>query len=156
MPTTEILLIILSGVLATLGMTLFLHLIRVLNFAPVSLVQLLGSFFTRTPNGRAASVGWFFHFVFGIFFAFIYVLVLKTIPGITRYSFSFVIAGSALGLVHGVVFALILLILVAEHHPILEYRKQGFGGAAFYFLAHIVYGFVIGLLYMLCASWEIF
>ena len=152
MNVTEIILIIFSGVLATLGMSLFFHFIHFFNIASIGIVHLLGSFFTQSEKDEGSAIAWFFHFVFGIIFAFIYTLVLKTIPGIIKYSFSFLVAGAALGFIHGIVFALILLILVAEHHPVQKYRELGFGGAIYYFLAHIVYGLVFGLSFMLFLS----
>jgi hypothetical protein len=149
----ELLSIALAGLLSTLALSLFLTLIRQLRFSNVSLVQIIGSFFTQAPKGLSLGFGWFLHLVFGTFFAYIYTLVLKTIPGIGKYTFSYLLAGSALGFIHGVVFALLLLILVVEHHPIQKYREVGFGGAVYYFLAHIIYGLTFGFLYMFFVSW---
>ena len=152
MNVTEIILIIFSGVLATLGMSLSFTLFIFLILLLLELCISLDLFLHKVKKMKVLLIAWFFHFVFGIIFAFIYTLVLKTIPGIIKYSFSFLVAGAALGFIHGIVFALILLILVAEHHPVQKYRELGFGGAIYYFLAHIVYGLVFGLSFMLFLS----
>jgi len=145
---TEIFLIAISGLLATLGMALFFHLIRIFKFSSANIVCLLESFFTESEKNESSSIAWFFHFLFGVIFAFIYALVLKIIPGIIKYSASYLAAGTVLGFVHGLIFSLIVIILVAEHHPVKKYREQGFGGAIYYFIAHIIYGLTFGLCYM--------
>jgi hypothetical protein len=45
---------------------------------------------------------------------------------------------------HGSVVSLMLVVLMAEHHPLERFREAGLRVAVTHVAAHIVYGFVVG------------
>jgi hypothetical protein len=49
-----------------------------------------------------------------------------------------------IGLFHGVAFAFVLVISVAEHHPLEQFRDAGFEVAIAHLAGHIIYGLIVG------------
>ena len=142
------------GLLSTFALSFFLAMVRQLKICDVNLVQTVGSFLTRSSHTFSSFVGWFFHLIFGVFFAFLYIFVMKAIPEVATYNLSYLFAGIALGFVHGIIFSFLLLVLVTEHHPVKKYRELGFKAAIFYFLGHVLYGLGIGFFYMFMVSFS--
>jgi len=57
----------------------------------------------------------------------------------------YLLLGSLIGFAHGLFVSFLLIVSVAEHHPLAKFRRVGFGVAITYLVAHVVYGFTIGL-----------
>ena len=139
-----ILIILISGLVSTLLMTLLFGAITNLKIANADMIRALGSIYTKNYD-NSFRPGFIFMLFSGVLFAFIYYLIINffvPIPGIAT-----VLAGLAMGFFHGMVVSLGLVIIVAEHHPLEEFRAAGFAVAASHLLAHIVYGFSIGTLF---------
>lgn len=134
--------IALIGVIATTVMTLFLYLIHALEFADLDMLTAIGSYFTRsTRNGFF--LGLIVHLVAGITFTFIYMYAASYFGFNTPTEF--LMFCSFLGFAHGLAFSFIVVVLVAEHHPLERFRRKGFTVVAAHGLAHIIFGTTIGL-----------
>ena len=138
----------LSGVLSTLMMTIFLWFIKYLKIIDVDMVRAIGSFITRSEK-TALLPGFIVHLCAGIFFAFCYIFLFEFLPIPEKNNYIMIAIGILLGVVHGVVVSLLLIIMIAENHPIEKYKKAGFGVAAYHFVAHIIYGASLGIFYSL-------
>ena len=136
------------GITATLLMTSFLWTITYLKLCNVDMVKAIGSWFTRKEK-NALLPGLIAHFSAGVVFCFLYVFVFSVLPNAQRDTSIFAVLGAGMGIVHGIVVALCLVILVAEHHPLPKFRKAGFSVAIYHVLAHVLYGLTIGSLYIL-------
>ncbi|MBI2601466.1 MAG: hypothetical protein HYW48_00270 [Deltaproteobacteria bacterium] len=138
---------LLIGLVATGAMTTFLWAVNSFNLYNVDMVKALGSFYTRKET-NATVPGLIFHFSAGIFFAFVYTFLFSVLPLPEQVSvYIFAIFGSLLGFVHGVVVSLFLVLMVSENHPLEKFRKVSLATAIFHFVAHVIYGLVVGSLY---------
>ena len=138
----------LIGLVATAGMSTFLWIITGFNIAKVDMIKAIGTLYTKNED-NALLPGIIMHFTAGIIFCFCYLILFKFFPIGNNSPLIFIILGSILGIVHGVVVSLLLIIAVAEHHPIESFRKAGVSVAIYHFLAHLIYGFIIWLYYSL-------
>lgn len=135
--------IVTAGLISTVLMCLVLETTTRLKLANADMVRALGSLFTGNYN-NALRPGLIFMLLSGIFFGFIYYAIISYFvpePGIAT-----ILAGLAMGLFHGMVVSLALVVIIAEHHPLERFRKAGFEVAAAHLGAHIVYGFSAGTL----------
>jgi hypothetical protein len=105
------------------------------------MVVAIGSLLTRSYE-KATLVGGFVHAAAGVFFGLIYTLILVAVghPGVGAN----LLLGALIGLVHGIMMALVLVATVAEEHPLPEFQQRGFDIAISHALAHVVYGAVVG------------
>lgn len=131
----------LSGVLATASMVLFMTLITKFGWAQADMMRAIGSLFTKSVDSSLL-VGGFIHFTAGVGFAILYSLFLQQAGGT---GLPLALVGAALGFGHGLVVSLILASMVAEHHPLKQFREAGKGVVASYFAGHVVYGLVVGI-----------
>ncbi|NIP31749.1 MAG: hypothetical protein GTO02_11500 [Candidatus Dadabacteria bacterium] len=138
-----IILIILSGALATLGMTIFMDQISRRGIANANMVQAIGSIFSKKLD-EGYQFGLFIHFLAGIIIGFIYFYLISLFSPNNIYGF--VGVGVLIGLFHGFAFSFMLVIAVAEHHPLEKYRSAGFEVALAHFAGHLIYGLIIGFL----------
>jgi len=132
-----------AGILATSLMTLFLWLLTFSGLTNADMVRAVGSIVTRTYR-RSLGPGLAIHFVVGVIMAFIYLTVLSYL--VPSSVITFVLIGATFGLFHGLIVSVILVILVAEYHPLQRFRRAGFGVALAHVAAHVIYGLVIGLM----------
>ena len=139
----EILLILLTGLLATGVMSVTLYMIHWRGFAEADMIRAVGSIITRN-EANALPVGIALHFFFGIVFAFVYVVIWSTLP-IDAFS-HYVILGLISGFAHGLVVSFMLVVLVAEHHPLERFQQAGMGIALAHLAGHIVYGLLVGII----------
>jgi uncharacterized membrane protein YagU involved in acid resistance len=131
-----------SGILGTLVMTLIMDKITKEGWANADMVRAIGSIFTRSLE-NSFPVGIVAHIIFGVIIAFVYVFVFQLFNVHTLLGGIGV--GFGLGFFHGIVVSLLLVVAVAEHHPLKEFQDVGFSVAAAHFGAHIVYGLVVGV-----------
>ena len=139
------------AMIATAGMSSFLWIITGLKLSNVDMVKAIGSLYTRKEE-TSFFPGLMMHFTAGIIFCNLYILLFKVFPATVATPFIYVVLGISAGFVHGIVVSLLLVILVAEHHPLNKYRNVGFSVAVYHFLAHIIYGFIIGFMYYLISG----
>lgn len=137
------------GMIATLVMTLFLWGVTYAKLCDVDMVKAIGSWYTRREE-NALLPGMLAHLFAGTVSCFLYIFLFSVIPipDIETRDFIYAIFGGGIGFVHGIVVALCLVILVAEHHPLKKFQKAGFAVAVYHFIAHVLYGITIGSLYI--------
>lgn len=132
----------LAGIIATGGMTVFMNGITRAKITNADMVRAVGSMFTKGSGDAALMVGAMLHLISGVGFAMIYTIIVNffgvpegiaTIGGMTL-----------LGAFHGFVLSFLLVVSVAEHHPLQEFQEAGIGVAVAHFVGHIVYGFLLG------------
>lgn len=133
---------VVSGLVATTGMTLLLTAITKSGIANADMVHAVGSLFTKSLD-NAAKVGMVIHITTGLIFALLYTFVIESFE--VQGFLSNVGAGVLIGFIHGAVVGFLLVAAVAEHHPLKEFQKAGFSVAAAHWAAHLFYGFLIGL-----------
>lgn len=132
---------VLAGLIATAGMSLVLWGISQTGIANAAMIRAIGSMFTRSYEGSFGP-GLVVHFIAGIAIAFIYVALISllapdTLAGTIAY-------GGMIGLAHGVAFGFLLVVAVAEHHPLEQFRRAGLEVAVAHLFAHVVYGVLVG------------
>ena len=136
----------LSGMIATTGMSLTMWFITRSKIAEADMIRALGSLVTKKKN-NAFQVGLLIHFVSGVAFAIPYSLVLD-ILNIERVLIS-TLSGAVLGFFHGFIVSFMLVAFVAQNHPLEEFREPGLSIAASHIAGHIVYGLLVGCMYIL-------
>jgi uncharacterized membrane protein YagU involved in acid resistance len=134
---------IVAGIIATTSMEVLFRMCTKTGIANIDMVRAIGSLITKTFDSYY-KVGVIVHFISGIFFAFVYALVFTTfnVTGILNN----IGAGLLMGFIHGTVVSFVLVIAVAEHHPLEEFRTTGFSVAIAHWAGHLVYGLVVGLI----------
>jgi hypothetical protein len=137
----KILLTVLAGILGTAGMTFVMWLINRSGLANADMMRAIGSLYTRSYENSLLP-GFVIHFGVGIILAFLYTAFLSI------FYFRSVIAlaglGGMLGLGHGLVVSFALVALVAENHPLEQFRKAGSEVVIAHMVGHIIYGLVVG------------
>ena len=134
----------LVGLLATTVMTAFLYFIHWAGFANGDMVRAIGGAITKRYDGSLWT-GLAVHYVTGIMFAFLYVYILSHVPPLAdSHAIKMAGLGALLGFVHGLVVSMGLVVVVAEHHPMEQFRRTGVGVAVLHLAAHVVYGGVVG------------
>ncbi|HKQ31670.1 MAG TPA: hypothetical protein VJV40_00595 [Thermodesulfobacteriota bacterium] len=132
---------VLAGLIATAGMSLVLWGISQTGIANAAMIRAIGSMFTRSYEGSFGP-GLVVHFIAGIVIAFIYVALISllapdTLAGTIAY-------GGMIGLAHGVAFGFLLVVAVAEHHPLEQFRRAGLEVATAHLIGHVIYGVLVG------------
>lgn len=133
---------IVAGLIGTAGMTLFLTIITKSGIAHADMVRAIGSMITKSLD-NAFRIGMIVHFLWGIIFAVSYtiIFVLFNIHNVLYIT----VIGGLIGFVHGFAVSMMLVVAVAEYHPIEKFRKPGIEVAVAHFAAHLVYGVLVGL-----------
>ena len=137
----SILVIILSGILGTSGMSLVMWLITRSGLANADMIGAVGSIYTRSSE-NALLPGIIMHFTAGIIFAFLYVVFLSlfSLGSVGAY----IGMGAMTGVFHGLVVSFLIVVLVAEHHHIEQFQKAGAEVAVAHLFGHIIYGLIVG------------
>lgn len=132
---------VVSGVIATILMSFFISVVSKSSWIPMSMPSIIGRIFSKNAND-AKFIGWLFHIIAGVIFAFVYVYFLNFFSVLS--SPVAMLVGSAFGVLHGFSLFFMLLPSLAEHHPDKSVRSVGGALALVYFFAHIVYGTMVG------------
>ncbi len=107
-----------------------------------SMVLALGGLLTRS-RARAFRVGAMVHGIAGVGFALIYVWVMGSL-GYTHFP-RVLEVGLGLGLVHGLLVSLALVWVVADHHPLEEFKEADLAIGLSHFVGHVAYGAAVAL-----------
>lgn len=137
--------LILCGLIATLMMSLTLYAINSAGIANGDMHRAIGSLFTRSIHNSFA-LGTFIHFLVGVCLTFAYYLVVSASP-VSTADYRVIYVCLAASFFHGLVVSILLVITVAEHHPLEHFRTVGPKVAITHFFAHLVYGFSLGVLF---------
>lgn len=133
---------IVAGIVGTAGMSLAMWAITKSGVANAGMIRAIGSLFTKS-YGNSFNPGIIIHFISGILFAFLYVILISIFAPTSIAAA--IGTGAMIGLFHGVAFAFLLVIMVAEHHPLEQFRAAGFEVAIAHLVGHIIYGILVGL-----------
>jgi len=132
----------LAGIIGALGMIFVINLFSRFAWTRVNIIKALGSLFGRPPK-QSLTLGIIFHLIAGMIFAMFYstILLITDVqhPAIT------IIVTTILGFLHGIVASLIFVVGAVLSDPEGEIRKVQFSGGPVYFFAHIIYGFLVGV-----------
>lgn len=149
---------LLWGLFATGVLTLLMVASQGLGWSRMSFPFMIGSMFTA-HRGRAMTLGFTLHFVFGVVFAFLYVLVFESWTWTTWW------LGGLLGLFHGLFILIVLMPVLPDLHPRMASKHHGptptrqleppgfmafnYGNntPALTLVAHAAYGILLGLFY---------
>ena len=52
-----------------------------------------------------------------------------------------------MGIFHGIVVSMVLVMAVSDSHPLEQFREAGFGVAISHFIGHVVYGLTVGIVF---------
>ncbi len=133
--------IIVCGVIGTSAMSFVMWFITKQGIANADMMRAIGSILTDEDS--AFSTGLTVHYIVGILLAFIYLLIISLFQPQSLWAYTGL--GAMIGLFHGVAFAFLLVVVVAEHHPKESFRNAGLEVALAHLGGHIVYGLVVGL-----------
>ena len=135
---------VLAGFIATAAMSGALYAIHWRGIAEADMIRAIGSIVTRN-EANAMLPGLILHFLSGIVFAFLYVIVWSALPIEGILFVHYVALGVLTGFAHGLVVSFVLVVLVAEHHPVERFQQAGVGVALAHLAAHVVFGLLVGL-----------
>jgi hypothetical protein len=132
-----------AGVAGGLAMELVMWLITRANRTKGDMILALGSLITKT-RANAYRVGLVVHATAAIGFALVYTLLMVTL-GYTDMPRSFML-GLGVGALHGLIVSLMLVWVVADHHPLEEFKETDLLVGLSHMAGHVAYGGVIGLI----------
>ena len=132
----------LAGLLGALAMTATMRLLAQTGWARADMIVAVGSLLTKTRE-NAVMVGVFVHLISAIFFGILYAILLMGLD-LSHWPMGFVV-GAFFGVFHGLVVSLTLCWVVADQHPVEEFRSVGVSVAVAHFVGHVVFGAVVGL-----------
>jgi len=131
-----------AGVLGGLAMEGAMWLIARAGLARGDMILALGSLITKSRQ-NAYRVGMIVHATAAIGFALVYVLLLVTV-GFTRLPMSLML-GLGVGVGHGIIVSLMLVWVVADQHPLEEFKEADLLVGLSHVAGHVAYGAVVGL-----------
>jgi uncharacterized membrane protein YagU involved in acid resistance len=101
------------------------------------MIVAIGSLITRSRE-NAFRTGIVLHAVSSFVFAMAYAYAMMKF-GLSQLPNSF-FAGIGFGIVHGLVVSLMLVWVVAERHPLVEFQEAGLAVGVSHFAGHVAYG----------------
>ena len=131
-----------AGVLGGLAMEGVMWLIARAGLAKGDMILALGSLLTKS-RANAYRTGFVIHATAAIGFALVYTLLMVTL-GYTRLPLSMML-GLGIGALHGLVVSLMLVWVVADRHPLEEFKEADLLVGLSHFAGHVAYGALIGV-----------
>ena len=132
---------IIAGLVATAGMSIALWAITRSGIARAPMIRAIGSMLTGSYE-NSFKPGLVIHFIVGTLVAFVYALLISLFSPTSLAAY--IAEGAMIGVFHGVAFGFILVVSVAEHHPLEEFRDAGSQVAIAHFVGHVIYGILVG------------
>jgi uncharacterized membrane protein YagU involved in acid resistance len=133
---------VVAGMFGGLGMICAMRFVARAEWARYDMVVAVGSLVTRSRQ-NAFRTGLVIHTVSAVVFAFLYTMAMAKL-GLAHLPTS-IFAGLLFGLIHGMIVSILLVWVVAEQHPLEEFRSAGFAVGLVHFIGHLVYGAIVGL-----------
>jgi hypothetical protein len=131
-----------AGVAGGLAMQLAMRLIGRGNELKGDMILALGSLITKSRD-NAYRVGLIVHVTAAVGFGLVYTLLMVTV-GYTEMPMSLML-GLGVGTLHGLIVSLMLVWVVADQHPLEEFKEADLLVGLSHMAGHVVYGGVIGL-----------
>ena len=131
-----------AGVVGGLAMEGAMWLIAKAGLVRGDMILALGSLLTRTRE-NAYRVGLMVHVTAAIGFGLVYTL-LMVILGYTDMPLSLML-GLGVGTLHGILVSLMLVWVVADRHPLEEFKEADLLVGLSHFAGHVAYGAVVGV-----------
>ena len=131
-----------AGVLGGLAMQWVMWLISRAGLAKGDMILALGSLLTKSRD-NAYRVGLIVHATAAVGFALVYILLMVTL-GYTHLPISLML-GLGVGVMHGLLVSLMLVWVVADRHPLAEFKEADLLIGLSHFAGHVAYGAVVGL-----------
>jgi hypothetical protein len=131
-----------AGVLGGLAMEVAMWLIARAGLARGDMILALGSLVSKSRD-NAYRVGLIIHVTAAIGFALVYALLMVTL-GYTHLPLSLML-GLGVGVLHGIIVSLILVWIVADHHPLEEFQEADLLVGLTHLAGHAAYGATVGL-----------
>ena len=142
------LLVIVAGIAGTALMTGVMWFIHRAGWANADMIRAVGSLVTRRYE-RSLEPGLLLHFTAGCLFAIPYLLIIRSLD--TTRAGEIIAVAAAIGTFHGAAMIFVLMALVAENHPVEQFRSAGVDVAAAHIVGHVAYGLGVGLIAALVA-----
>jgi hypothetical protein len=133
---------VIAGILGGSAMLAVMRLIARAEWARYDMIVAVGSMVTRSRE-NAFRAGAIIHSLSAIGFALIYSVIMWKF-GLNHMPTA-PFAGLLFGIVHGMIVSLMLVWIVAEQHPLEEFREAGLAVGLVHFAGHVAYGAVVGL-----------
>ncbi len=130
-----------AGVLGGLAMELAMWLIARAGLVKGDMILALGSLLTKSRD-NAYRTGLYIHVTAAMGFALVYTLLLVTL-GYTHLPMSMML-GLGVGALHGLIVSLMLVWIVADKHPLEEFKEADLLVGLSHFAGHVAYGGVVG------------
>ena len=132
--------VIIAGLAGTVAMTILMYLAPLMGMPKLDIIAMLGTMFTSN-NTVSTIIGVMAHFMMGVVFAFIYVLLWSFGIGSPTWMW-----GLIFGAVHGLMVYLIMPMINRMHtHPV--EMEGGTKLAVGKLMVHMLYGLVVALVY---------
>lgn len=132
-----------AGVGGGLAMQLAMRLIAHGGHVKGDMILALGSLITKTRD-NAYRVGLIVHVTAAIGFGLVYTLLMVTL-GYTHLPLSLML-GLGVGALHGLIVSLMLVWVVADQHPLEEFKETDLLVGLSHMAGHVAYGAAIGLI----------
>ena len=134
--------VVVAGLLGAGAMESTMWLLSRAGTAKGNMVVALGALLTRSRAG-AARVGAVVHVISAILFSVGYSLLIERV-GLTAVPSTFAL-GLGIGFVHGMIVSVLLVWVVAEHHPLEEFQEADLAIGLSHLAGHVAFGGVVGL-----------
>lgn len=131
-----------AGILGLIAMEVVFWLIGRLGWAKADMILALGSLITKSRD-NGFRVGMIIHVASAVIFALLYTLGLMAI-GYTRFPNSMMV-GLGVGVLHGLMVSLMLVWVIADQHPLEEFKEADLAIGLSHIVAHAAFGAVVGL-----------
>ena len=131
-----------AGILGAGAMEATMALVTRFGSGRGNMVVALGSLVTRERVG-AARVGAIIHVAAAFVFSALYVLVMARV-GVSGLPATLGL-GAGLGFFHGMVVSLLLVWIVAEHHPLVEFQDADLAIGLCHLAGHVAFGVMVGI-----------
>jgi uncharacterized membrane protein YagU involved in acid resistance len=132
-----------AGVLGGIAMEAVMWIIARAGLARGDMILALGSMITKRRQG-AYRVGLIIHVSGAFAFALLYTQLMETL-GFTTLPSSLLL-GLAAGFFHGLIVSLMIVWVVADQHPLEEFKEADLLVGISHVAGHVAYGAVVGLI----------
>lgn len=133
---------LLAGALGGVAMELAMWTIARIAKSKGDMILALGSLLTKRRE-HAHRVGLFVHGAAALGFGMLYSLLLVTL-GLTAMPISMML-GLGVGVLHGLIFSLMLVWVVADHHPLEEFKDADLLVGLCHLAGHAAFGAMAGI-----------